>query len=244
MQAWKNDYTKAKQINYKQKLDSFNLLFARQKSDIDSIYLSYLKENHQTPISLYVLNSYANFPYLDPSIILPLFEQLPVYLQLSFDGQILKNRLDIAQRIAIGKWAPEFVQPDTTGSMITLSSYKGKYLLLDFWASWCIPCRQEHPHLIELYKKYNQRGFQILSISLDKSEDRMKWLEAIRKDGLIWQQVSDLKGKSNEAAKLYGVEIIPFNFLIDQQGKIIAKNLRVAGLAEALDKIFNQDIIQ
>jgi peroxiredoxin len=137
--------------------------------------------------------------------------------------------------IAIGNMAPEFTMADTEGKPVSLSSYKGKYVLVDFWASWCGPCRGENPNVVDNYDKFKGKNFTILGVSLD--EDKAAWLAAIKKDNLTWTHVSDLKGWSNAAAKLYGVETIPFNVLLDPTGKIIAMDLRDEDLGRKLGEM-------
>jgi len=147
-----------------------------------------------------------------------------------------EKRQETESNTAIGRLSMDFSQADTTNMAIRLASFRGKYVLLDFWASWCGPCRQESPVLVKAYKKYHSKGFEILSVSLD--ENKEKWKAAISKDKLAWTHVSDLKGGQNEAATLYGVESIPANFLIDPQGKIIAKGLRGEDLERELQELF------
>jgi peroxiredoxin len=138
-------------------------------------------------------------------------------------------------KIAIGYAAPDFTMADTEGKQISLSSFKGKYVLLDFWASWCGPCRGENPNVVANYNKYKSKNFTVLGVSLD--EDKTAWLGAIKKDNLTWTHVSDLKGWSNAVAKVYGVESIPFNALLDPTGKIIATDLRDEELGKKLGEI-------
>jgi len=147
-----------------------------------------------------------------------------------------KKREEVERKTALGVLSMDFSQKDTTDQPIRLSSFKGKYVLIDFWASWCGPCRQESPILVKAYEKYKAKGFDILSVSLD--ENKNQWIAAIKKDKFTWTQVSDLKGKENQAALLYGVKSIPANFLIDPQGKIIAKGLRGEDLERQLQQIF------
>ncbi len=137
--------------------------------------------------------------------------------------------------IAIGNMAPDFTMADTEGKPVALSSFKGKYLLVDFWASWCGPCRGENPNVVANYNKYKNKNFTVLGVSLD--EDKVKWLAAIKTDNLTWTHVSDLKGWSNAAAKTYGVESIPFNVLLDPTGKIIAMDLRDEDLGKKLGEV-------
>lgn len=139
---------------------------------------------------------------------------------------------------AVGSPAPDFTQNDVDGTPVSLSSFKGKYVLLDFWASWCGPCRQENPHVVRVYDKYKDKNFTILSVSLDKPEAKAAWLKAIKDDGLSWTQVSDLKFWDNAAATLYNVSFIPQNYLIGPDGKIVAKNLKGAELDAKLLEIF------
>ncbi|MGZ4098494.1 MAG: redoxin family protein [Bacteroidia bacterium] len=132
-----------------------------------------------------------------------------------------------------GQTAPEINLPTPDGKELALSSFKGKVVLIDFWASWCGPCRREMPNVVKAYSKYKDKGFEIYGVSLDQDKDR--WIEAIKKDGITWPQVSDLKYWECEAAKIYGVQGIPFTVLLDKEGKIIAKGLRGAELETAIE---------
>ncbi|ANI89214.1 hypothetical protein A9P82_07860 [Arachidicoccus ginsenosidimutans] len=159
-----------------------------------------------------------------------LFSGLDESLKNSPNGKKIADHLAIMEKTADGKPAIAFTQNDVTGKAVSLSDFKGKYVLVDFWASWCGPCRAENPNVVKAYNKYKDKNFTILGVSLDQNGD--KWKEAIAKDNLTWTEVSDLKFWKNEAAVAYGVQAIPANFLIDPNGIIIGHNLR----GEALEK--------
>ncbi|MEX2235360.1 MAG: TlpA disulfide reductase family protein [Cyclobacteriaceae bacterium] len=137
---------------------------------------------------------------------------------------------------AVGQKAPEIALPNPEGKVVTLSSMQGKYVLLDFWAKWCGPCRQENPNVVRAFQKYKDKGFTVFGVSLDRN--KADWLQAIEQDNLTWTHVSDLKYWQSEAAKTYNITGIPFSLLLDPNGVIIAKNLRGAALDEKLAEIF------
>jgi peroxiredoxin len=145
-------------------------------------------------------------------------------------------RVDAERKLAVGGDAPDISLPDPDGNLLALSSLRGKVVLIDFWASWCGPCRKENPNVVALYAKYKDKGFEILGVSLDR--DREKWIGAIKEDGLVWKHISDLQFWKSQAAKTYGVSSIPATFLIDKDGKIIAKKLRGASLEEKMKELF------
>jgi len=165
-----------------------------------------------------------------------LFNGFSEKVRQSAQGKELAARIATLSRVEVGKQAPGFQQADTAGSAVQLSDYKGKYVLLEFWASWCSPCRAESPNVLRAYNLYHDKGFTVLSVSLDNDKD--KWLQAIHKDGLVWQQVSDLQGWKNAVATLYGIHAVPANFLIDPTGKIVAQDLRGEALQEKLATLF------
>ncbi len=148
----------------------------------------------------------------------------------------LEYKLELIARFVKGGEAPNFTQNDPEGHPVSLTDFRGKVVLVDFWASWCGPCRKENPNVVKLYAKYKDQGFEVLGVSLDSKQDR--WLDAIEKDGLTWTHVSDLKGWQNEVAGLYSVTSIPHTVLLDKEGKILGRNLRGAALEEKLAEVF------
>ncbi len=152
-------------------------------------------------------------------------------------GKMLDNNITEGKIGAVGTDAIDFTQNDTTGKPVALSSFRGKYVLIDFWASWCKPCRMENPNIVSAYKQFRDKNFTILGVSLDRSKE--PWVKAIQDDGLLWTQVSDLKFWNNDAAVKYKIGSIPQNFLLDPNGKIIAKNLRGEELVRTLKTLLN-----
>ena len=137
----------------------------------------------------------------------------------------------------VGQTAPEFSLPDPNGKMISLSSFRGKYVLVDFWASWCKPCRMENPNVVNAYAQFKNRNFTVLGVSLDQEGEKDEWMKAVMKDNLTWTQVSDLQFWNSPVVSLYNIQGIPFNVLVDPTGKIIAESLRGDALATTLDKV-------
>lgn len=166
-----------------------------------------------------------------------IFKGLKKPVKQSEEGIKTKKLIDKYMTVRMGAIAPGFQAPDTSGNIIKLQDYRGKYVLIDFWASWCGPCREENPLVVEAYNKFKDKNFDILSISLDQTGKKADWIKAIHKDGLVWQHVSDLKYWDSDVAKLYMIRSIPQNFLLDPNGKIIAKDLRGNDLSRKLEEI-------
>lgn len=184
-------------------------------------------------IALSQLASFITTEELDSLVM-----NFPKEIQGSPFVKALNEKLEKDKQTAIGQPFIDFTHPDVDGNLVTFSSITGeKYILLDFWAGWCAPCRRENPHLVKLYNQFKDKGFDIFGVSLDRSKE--EWLDAISADGLQWHQVSDVTGWENPVAKMYGVQSIPANLLISPEGKIIAKNLRGEELEKKLTEIFN-----
>ncbi len=199
----------------------------------------YILSNPDSYLSLLALNSVGG-PSPDPAELEQLYNSLSERLKGTEAAKVFKKSLDALKNTAIGVTAPEFAEADTSGKMVNLSSFRGKYVLIDFWASWCPPCRQENPNVVKAYNKYKDKNFTVLGVSLDKPEGKAAWIAAIKNDGLNWTQVSDLKFWSNQVAALYYVSSIPSNFLIDPNGKIIAKDLRGQDLENKLEEVLGK----
>lgn len=177
-----------------------------------------------------MLSTDDDFSYLD-SLALRFGKERPgtVYTKK------LVSYMELPRRFAVGKIAPDFSLPDPTGKMLSLSQFRGNWVLLDFWASWCKPCRAENPFLRDVAEKYRSKGLRILSVSLDGERDA--WLKALSQDEMTWAHASDLKGWENTAARLYGIQSIPACFLLNPEGKIAGKNLRGKFLLEKLEEV-------
>jgi peroxiredoxin len=170
----------------------------------------------------------------------PAHKALSAIKEMMETGIAKRKKMAEQDRLApdlVGQEAPDFTSPDPNGKQISLSSFRGKYVLVDFWASWCGPCRMENPNVVKAYNKYKDKNFTILGVSLDQEGDKDKWLKAVKNDNLTWTQVSDLRHWDTPVLALYKFRGIPFNVLIDPQGKIIGQELRGADLEAKLAEV-------
>lgn len=202
-------------------------------NDMNGFIKNYIATHKSSAIAPYILSRIVyrlDVNQLDS--MLALFDKR---LDSSVYTQGLKEKVQILRNVEIGKIAPDFTLNDTTGNPVSLSSFKGKYVLIDFWAAWCGPCRRENPNNVKLYNEYKSKGFEILGVSFDT--EREKWVKAINDDKLTWPQVSDLNGWKSAAGKLYGVSAIPHTVLLDKEGVIVAKNLVGEPLKEKIKEL-------
>ena len=195
----------------------------------------FAKNNPNSYFALVALSESAGTK-VDVEKVEPVYKALKAEFRNTDMGKELEQRIQAAGTTAVGMQAPEFTQNNVEGKPISLASLKGKYVLVEFWASWCTPCRAGNPNLVKQYELYKNKGFEIISVSLDNVKDR--WVDAIKKDGLPWLQVSDLKGWNNAVGRLYGVRAVPQSFLLDTDGKVIGITLRDETLNAKLAELF------
>lgn len=220
---------------------------------------NYVKKNPGARVSPYTTYFLMQLPFLSAAGKDTLLQVMPASVKAGMTGRAVlqiagRNKaiadslagVSAAQRkkelskVPIGSKAQEITQNDVNGKPVSLSSLKGRYVLIDFWASWCAPCRAENPNIVKAYNTYKDKGFTILGVSLDGNTGKAAWLKAIKSDGLEWTQISELNGWKNSAALAYGVSAIPQNFLVDPNGIIIARDLRGEDLNKKLSEIFKK----
>lgn len=222
--------------DFVQGLQAEAMMLQEEQKQID---FSYIKDHPSSVVSLDLL-----YPYVgsEPAqeVIEPAFNGLSAALKNSDKGKAIADQLSTLKRVDIGAIAPDFSQPDTAGNAIALSSLRGKYVLIDFWASWCAPCRQENPNVVAAYQAFKGKNFTVFGVSLDRPGAKDAWIKAIHDDGLQdWPHVSELKWWQSSVVEQYAIQGIPANFLLDPEGRIIAKNLRGEELHEKLKELLD-----
>jgi thiol-disulfide isomerase/thioredoxin len=228
-------YRAARDRKDQKAMDSLDRAYDHQDSLHKAFISEYARTHPSSTVAAYEV--YENFRYNpDAKQVEKLYGILNDSARTTHYGHKLNELVKHALATDLGQVAPDFSVPDAAGKPVSLASFKGKYVLLDFWASWCGPCRRENPAVVKAYQRFHEKGFDIFSVSIDESRD--EWLAAVKKDGLTWTQASDLKGWETPATTLYGIQGIPMNFLLDKEGRIIGKELRGDNLIKRLQEIF------
>jgi len=234
MTNYKQEYQTAAAKKNQQEMDRIQADFQASSDNMIVYTKNFIRENNNSVVAPFILyNQLA--PSLEYDQLKDLTDTISPELQGSEYMIQLNEYLSQKSKTAIGAIASDFTMKDTEGNDFTLSSLRGKYVLIDFWASWCSPCRNENPNVVKAYNNFKDKGFDIIGVSLDKDKDA--WVKAIKDDNLTWHHVSDLKFWNNVVARTYGVQSIPYNLLLDKEGKIIAMNLRGDALTKKLEEV-------
>ncbi len=237
-QKLREDFREASMSGDQEKIEELRAESENIYNDQQEMLYQYIDDKSSSYMAPFVIRRYLVYE-LDDKELDSLLQTLDPSIHNSIDYAKLNERVEILKKVAVGKPAIDFTLNDPDGNPISLSSFQGKYLLIDFWASWCGPCRRENPNVVQLYSEYKDKGFEILGVSLD--EDRSRWLGAIEADSLTWPHVSDLQGWGSEAGKMYGINSIPATVLLDREGIIIDKGLRGDELRQKLEELYTTE---
>ncbi|MDP2161276.1 MAG: TlpA disulfide reductase family protein [Flavobacterium sp.] len=220
--------------NYKTKFEKSKNWHAKKYLKIDEI----ITENPQSKYSGSLLAGELWDSVADFSKLKKMYAKLDIVYQDSLTVNVLKTNLFPKETSLVGKHILDFELKSENGNLINTKNYRGKLLFVDFWASWCMPCRKQMPDIVEIYNQYKEQDFRILAVSLDSEKDRQKWLSAIKKENATWDNVLETGEFSGKVAKMYNIQSIPSNFLIDEQGIIINENISPKQLEEHLNRYF------
>jgi peroxiredoxin len=234
-QKMQNDYNEATQKNDFNTMNAIRSEYGNLNQQFISGLKNFINAHPKSVVSGFIIANEMNNPNIPMEDVVESLSYIDKSIENTMFVKQANKRAQAVKGTMVGFPANNFTQNSPEGKPVKLSDFKGKYVLIDFWASWCGPCRQENPTVVAAFNKFKNKGFTVLGVSLDSNKDR--WLEAITKDNLTWTQVSDLKGWANDVGKLYNISSIPQNLLIDKDGKIIAKNLRGPALEEKLAEV-------
>ncbi len=239
----RKEYQEAQQNQDTLFLKAYNAKVDAIKENNTQFNINYVKEQYKSIFSVLLLESLEKSKTLPLNEVNKIYESYSKQLQESTPGKRLKEKIDATLATAEGSVAPDFTAPTPDGKEITLSKVRGKVTIVDFWAAWCGPCRKENPNVVKIYEKYHDKGLEIVGVSLDgtpRQKDAKKaWLDAIEKDGLTWHQVSNLNYFNDPVARKYNIRSIPATFILDSEGKIVAKNLRGPALEKKIAELLD-----
>lgn len=240
------DFRKASQINDTENSKNITSELAKVTNDIANYPFEFIKEYNNNYFSLTLIESLIAVQSTDLNKLIETYNFLDSEIKGSDYGRKVYNQIlemkkinDGLANLAIGKIAPKFSAPSTDGTPLALDDIKGKVTIIDFWASWCGPCRRENPNVVKTYEKYHDKGLEIISVSLDKPGQKDRWLKAIEDDKLTWHHVSNLNYFNDPVAKQYNIQSIPATYILDADGKIVAKNLRGPALEQKIGELLD-----
>ncbi len=232
-----DDFSQARMKQDTAMMESLRSEYLELQEKYNNYELDFVKEHPEALISAMILDKVVSTKALPVNEIEELYEKLSEDIKSTNPGKKVKAQLDKLKTTAIGSTAPNFSAPTPEGAPLALADVKGKVTLIDFWAAWCRPCRAENPNIVAVYEKYKDKGLNVVGVSLDKKAE--DWKQAIADDGLAWNHVSNLQHFQDPIAQLYGINAIPAAFLLDENGVIIAKNLRGPALEAKVAELLN-----